>query len=111
MQWCVAVDCSNNTFTKTREKDASFYNLPKNVNLTQRWIPYIKRENIYKNLQIFHRHFEESCFKRDLEIMFFFFMHELLSISLEIQAHTLAILWCNKNITTTLSLDKDLKEK
>ena len=67
------------TFTKTREKDASFYNLPKNVNLTQRWLPNIKRENIPQNLKIFHRHFEEFCFKGDLEVMFFFFVQKLLS--------------------------------
>ena len=36
MPWCVAVDCGNNTFTKNRDKDVSFYNLPKDINLKKK---------------------------------------------------------------------------
>ena len=63
MPWCVAVDCGNNTFTKNRDKDVSFYDLPKNINLRKKWLTNIKRENIPKNLKICHQHFEDSCFK------------------------------------------------
>ena len=36
MPRCVTVDCRNNTFTKNREKDVSFYNLPKDLKLRKR---------------------------------------------------------------------------
>ena len=71
MSWCVAVDCSNNAFTKNREKDVSFYNLPKDLKLRKRWLANIKRENIPKNPKICHQHFEDSCFKRDFEVVIF----------------------------------------
>lgn len=73
MPWCVVVECSNNTFTKNREKDVSFYNLPKDENLRKIWLLNIKRENIPKNPKICHQHFEDSCFKRDLEVNITFF--------------------------------------
>ena len=71
MAWCVAVDCGNNTFTKNRDKGVSFYNLPKDINLRKKWLTNIKRENIPKNPKICHQHFEDSCFKRDLEVNIF----------------------------------------
>ena len=48
MPWCVAVDCGNNTFTKNREEDASFYYLPNALKLRKRWLENIKHENILK---------------------------------------------------------------
>ena len=72
MPWYVAVDCSNNTFTKNWEKDVSFFNLPKDLKLRERWFENIKCQNIPKNPKIFHQHFEDSCFKRDLEIIIFY---------------------------------------
>ena len=71
MPWCVAVDCSNNTFTKNQDKDVSFYNLTKDINLRKKWLSNIKQENIPKNPKICHQHFEDSCFKRDLELNIF----------------------------------------
>ena len=70
MPWCVAVGCSNNTFRKNREKGVSFYNLPKDESLKNKWLVNIKRENINKNPKLCHHHFEESCFKRDLEVIY-----------------------------------------
>ena len=64
MPWCVAVDCSNNTFTKNKEKDVSFYKLVKDLKLRKRGLP--------KNPKICHQHFEDSCFKRDLEVIIFY---------------------------------------
>ena len=69
MPLCVAVDWGNNTFTKNWEKDASFYNLPKDLKLRKRWLANIERENIPKNPKICHQHF---CFKRDLEVIIFY---------------------------------------
>ena len=71
MPWFVAADCCNNTFTKNREKDVSFYNLPKDINLRKKWLTNIKWESIRKNPKICHQHFEDSCFKRDLEVNIF----------------------------------------
>ena len=58
-------------FTKNRDKDVSFYNLPKDKNLRKKWLTNIKRENIPKNPKICHQHFEDSCFKMDLEVNIF----------------------------------------
>ena len=33
MPWCIAVDCNNNTFKSNRDKNVSFYGLPKDENL------------------------------------------------------------------------------
>lgn len=60
MPWCVAVGCSNNTFSKNHEKGIRFYNFPKDKTLKRRWIANIKRENINKNPKICHKHFEET---------------------------------------------------
>ena len=72
MPWCVAVDCSNNTFTKNQEKDVSFYKLPKDLKLRIRWLANIKLENIPKNPKICHKHFEDCYFKKDLEVIIFY---------------------------------------
>ena len=74
MPWCVAVEYNNNIFDKNREKDDSFYKLPKDVNLRKRWVLNIKRENIPKNLKIFHQYLEDSSFKRDLDVNIIFFI-------------------------------------
>lgn len=49
MPLCVAVGCSNDAFSKNREKGVSFYSFPKDENLKKRWLANIKRENIKKN--------------------------------------------------------------
>ena len=67
MVWCVAVGCNNNSIKKDHEK-VSFYTFPKDESLKKRWIANIKRENINKYPRICHKHFEDSCFKRDLEV-------------------------------------------
>ena len=72
MSWCVAVDYGNNTFTKNQEKDVSFYNLPKDLMLRTKWLANIKHENIPKNPKICRQHFEDSYFKRDLEVIIFY---------------------------------------
>ena len=67
MLWFVAAECSSNTSTKNCEKGVSFHNETKDINLSKRWLVNIKHENIC------HQHFEDSCFKRDLEVNIIFF--------------------------------------
>jgi hypothetical protein len=69
MGWCMVVNCSNNTFSKNREKNISFFRLPHDVNLKKKWLANIKRENLPKDPKICHQHFEESCFGRDLKVI------------------------------------------
>lgn len=71
MTWCVAVDCSSNSFTKTRAKGVRFFQLPKNESLKKKWLQNIKRENLPKKPTLCELHFEESCFKRDLQVIMF----------------------------------------
>ena len=73
MPWCVAIGCSNNRFSKNREKGVSFYSFPKEENLKKRWLANIKREHINKNLELCHQHVESLCFKRDLEVSLLYF--------------------------------------
>ncbi|XP_057303860.1 THAP domain-containing protein 11-like [Hydractinia symbiolongicarpus] len=67
MGWCVVVGCSNNTFTKNRETNISFFRFPSNITLKKKWLANIKRENPPKEAKICHQHFENSCFTRDLQ--------------------------------------------
>ena len=78
MPWCIAVDCNSNTFKSNRDKNVSFYGLPKDENLKKRWLQNIKRDadgisscpfaDFPKDKKICHLHFEEHCFKRDLKV-------------------------------------------
>ena len=68
MSLCVAVGCSNDAFSKNREKGVSFYSFPKDENLKKRWLTNIKRENINKNPKPCRQHFQNSCFKRELDV-------------------------------------------
>ena len=68
MPWCIAVECSNNTFKLNRNKNISFYSLPKDKDLKKRWLQNIKRENLPTDQKLCHIHFEEHCFARDLKV-------------------------------------------
>ena len=68
MGFCVAVNCGNNSFKKNKNTAVSFFRLPKNEQMKKKWLNNIKRENLPKEVRICHLHFEESCFKRDLEV-------------------------------------------
>ena len=68
MPWCVAVGCNSNSFKKNRNKDVKFFSIPKNESLRKKWFANIKRENPPKEPMICHLHFEESCFRRDLQV-------------------------------------------
>ena len=51
-------------------KAISFYKFPRNENLKQQWLLKIKRSNIQsmQHVRKSHLHFEEDCFKRDLQV-------------------------------------------
>ena len=68
MNWCVAVGCNSNSFTKDRKKGLKFFRLPKHDNLKKKWLQNIKRENLPKTPTLCQLHFEGHCFKRDLEV-------------------------------------------
>ena len=68
MTWCVAVDCSSNSFTKNRKKGLRFYGLPKDEKLKKDWLKNIRRENLPEDPRICQLHFEKDYFKRDLEV-------------------------------------------
>ena len=67
MTWCIAVGCNSNSFTKDWKKTLKFFRLPKDGNLKKKWFQNIKRENLPKTTMLCQLHFEEHCFKRDLE--------------------------------------------
>ena len=70
MPWCVVVGCNNSTFKKNRDEDVSFFRIRKDETPERRSVQNIKRENLLKDPKIYHLHFEESCFKRDLQVSF-----------------------------------------
>ena len=80
MTWCVAVDCSSNSFTKKRVKGLRFFQLPRNETLKKKWLQNIKRENLPKNPSVCELHFEENCFKRDLQVSNAFRENDILII-------------------------------
>ena len=65
MSWCIAVNCSSNSFTKKRVKGLRFFQLPKSGSLKKKWG---NGENIPKNPSVCELHFEENCFKTDLQV-------------------------------------------
>ena len=68
MTWCVAVDYNCNSFTKDQNKGLKFFRLPKDDNLKKKWLQNIKRRNLPKTPKLCQLHFEEHCFKKDLEV-------------------------------------------
>jgi len=67
---CAAINCTNNT---NKPSDVSFFRLPRNEALKKQWVVLLRRENLPKDARVCHIHFEESCFKRDLEVIHTFF--------------------------------------
>ena len=76
MVWCAAVGCNNNSFKKSRDKSITFFRLPKDDSLKKKWLNNLKRANLPKieNVRICHLHFEEYCFKRDLQVNCLYFL-------------------------------------
>ena len=49
-------------------KGLKFFRLPKDDNLKEKWLQNIKKEILPKTPTLCQLHFEEHCFKRDLEV-------------------------------------------
>ena len=57
MAWCIAVDCSHNTFSKTREKGICFCIFAKSEE------EMVGKYQESKNPKLSHQHFENLCFQ------------------------------------------------
>ena len=68
MVHCAAVNCNNNTYKKGQNTGVLFYRLPKDKALKEKWLINLKRENPPNDVRLCHLHFEDSCFKCDLEV-------------------------------------------
>ena len=64
---CAAVNCSNKS---SKVKNITLFSLPRNDALRKQWLAKLKRENLPNDIRDCSEHFEESCFKRDLEVRF-----------------------------------------
>ena len=65
---CTKVNCNNNTYKKVQNTGLSFYRLTKDKTLKEKWLIRLKRENPRNDVRLCHPHFEDSFFKRDLEV-------------------------------------------
>ena len=67
MVFCAAVGYCNEP---GKSQDISFYRLPRDQTLKAKWLQRLKRDNLpsEKNIRVCHPHFEDECFKRDLEV-------------------------------------------
>ena len=75
---CSAIGCINRSFQSSSNED-SFHKIPsvKKVSLCQQWLTNIRREGPLPKDNSFYicsRHFEPSCFKRDLQVENFHLM-------------------------------------
>ena len=77
MGLCAAVNCNKRN---DKKKGYVLYCLPKDEKLRKAWIINLKRENLPEDTRVCHLHFEESCFKRDLEVCKHFFLYFMLWI-------------------------------
>ena len=69
MVHCAAGDYPNSS-SKQNDDRLSFFKLPRDPNRKKTWISKLKRKHLPKeeNVIVFHHHFEESCFQRDLRV-------------------------------------------
>ena len=74
-----AVNCNNKS---NKAKNIVLYRLPKGKTTQKQWLANLKRENIPTGVRVCSMHFEESCFKRDLEVIYFSIQVSLLFLYL-----------------------------
>ena len=65
MAWCAAVGCIN---FKAKNRNLTFFNLPREKDLAAKWKAKIKRENLPKKVYLCEEHFEEQCFDRSVDL-------------------------------------------
>ena len=68
MVHCAAVNYNNNTYKKGQNTGVSFYHLPKDKALKEKWLINLKRENPLNDNVLCHLNFEDLCFKYNLEV-------------------------------------------
>ena len=61
MSWCAAVGCGNQT-KNCKDKNISFFLLPKEKKLREKWITSLKRTQLPKKVYVCSAHFNESDF-------------------------------------------------
>ena len=68
MVFCAAVGSRSES---GKSKDIGFYRLPRDQTLKAKWLQKLKRDNLpsEKNTRACYLHFEDECFKRDLEVI------------------------------------------
>ena len=65
MVWCVAVGCTN---YKSKNKELTFFCLPKDKKLAEEWKAKVKRENLPKLVFLCEQHFADSCFDKSVDL-------------------------------------------
>ena len=67
MVFCAAVWCCSES---GKSQDISFYCLPRDQTLRATWLQKLKRDNLpsKKYIRVCRLHFEDECFKQDLEV-------------------------------------------
>ena len=69
-------------YKKGQDTGVSFYGLPKDKGMKEKWLINLKRENPPNDVWLCYLHFEDSCFKHDLEVthlLFFAKSNELIT--------------------------------
>ena len=82
---CATVNCSNKS---NKAKNIVLYRLPKDKTIQKQRLANLKRENIPTEVQVCSMYFEESCFKRDLEVICFSIQVFLLFLTLNIASNS-----------------------
>ena len=59
MAWCAAVNCKN---TSRKDKDKTFFLMPKDVTIQSAWKNAIRRTELPSKVYLCSDHFEEKCF-------------------------------------------------
>ena len=67
MVHCATVNCNNNTYKKGQNTGVSFYCLAKEKSW-KKCLINLKKENPPNDARLCHLHFEDLCFKYDLEV-------------------------------------------
>ena len=67
MVFRAAVGCCSES---EKSQNINFYRLPRDQTVKAKWLQKLKRDNLpsEKNIRVCQLHFEDECFKRDLEV-------------------------------------------
>ena len=65
MVWCAAVGCSN---YKKKNRDITFFNIPRDKEIADAWKAKIKRKDLPKLIYLCEKHFEDDCFDKSVDL-------------------------------------------